>query len=731
MSREEMLARGWEELDVVLVSGDAYVDHPSYGVSVIGRLLESRGWRVGVIAQPDWRTPEGFTVLGRPRLFFGITAGSVDSMVANYSANHRPREEDDYSPGRRVGLRPDRAVIVYANRLREAFGPGVPIVIGGIEASLRRFAHYDYWDDRVRRSILLDSRAHLLVYGMGERQVVEIAERLGRGEPVESLDDIRGTALVRRAAVVEDSAGADALAFGPGRAVTRLPSCEEVRADPARFNEAFLRIREGQDPAAGLTLVQPHADQLVVVNPPALPLSSAELDGVHALPYTRSWHPRYDAEGGIRALETVRFSVTAHRGCCGECSFCAIAFHQGRIVQSRSPASILEEIRLLAGRAEFHGTVTDIGGPTANLYAASCERWKKNTFCRERSCLVPQPCPRLGLAYPDCIRLYRDAADVPGVKHVFIGSGLRYDLLVQPEAQPYLEQVCAHQISGLLKVAPEHRSDAVLRLMNKSAFAVYERFVERFKAAAAAVGRRIYIVNYFITAHPGTTPAEAFELARWLAERGIRPEQIQDFLPSPMTRSTAMYHTGLDPLTGKPVHVPRSPRERRQQRALAQYDQPRNRSLLVETLRELGRMEQLSLFTGQGGSGPAPHAGGGNHEGSEQGAPRPKAGAARPPAAGHRGHGRSAPRALGAIPFLPRPGTRRPLAVRPAAPGRGDAPGRTPLGRRTDPRRLPFRRLGALLRVPAGGAGGGGGPPETGRLRLPGGDPPLPGGIRR
>ena len=595
-SREEMLARGWEELDVILVSGDAYVDHPSYGVSVIGRLLESRGWRVGVIAQPDWRSPEGFAVLGRPRLFFGLTAGSVDSMIANYSAGKRPRAEDDYSPGRRAGLRPDRAVIVYANRVREAFGPRVPLVIGGIEASLRRFAHYDHWDERVRRSILLDSRADLLVYGMGERQVTEIAERLDRGEPVGSLQDIRGTAFVRGAA---GSAEPPAAASAGG--VLRLPSCEEVQADPGRFNEAFLRIREGQDPAAGLTLVQPHADRLVVVNPPALPLSSAELDAVYALPYARSWHPRYDAEGGIRALETVRHSVTAHRGCCGECSFCAIAFHQGRIVQSRSPASVLAEIRLLAGREDFHGTVTDIGGPTANLYGASCERWRSNTFCAERSCLVPQPCPRLELAYPRCIRLYRDAAALPGVKHVFIGSGLRFDLLVQPEAGPYLEQICAHQISGILKVAPEHRSDGVLRLMNKPPFAVYERFVERFRAAAAAVGRKIFIVNYLITAHPGTSTADAFELARWLAERGIRPEQVQDFLPSPMTRSTAMYHTGRDPLTGRPVHVPRSPRERRRQRALAQYDQPRNRPLLIETLQELGRMAQLPLFAGQGG----------------------------------------------------------------------------------------------------------------------------------
>ncbi len=583
MSREEMNARGWDEPDVILVSGDAYVDHPSYGVSVIGRLLESRGLRVGIIAQPDWRGLDDFTALGRPRLFFGITAGSVDSMIANYSANRRPREEDDYSPGGRSGLRPDRAVIVYANRVREAFGPEVPIVIGGIEASLRRFAHYDYWDDRVRRSILLDSRAHLLVYGMGERQIAEIAERLGRGEPVQVLDAIRGTAFAAGSAP-------------GGRPTAALPSFEQVQADPERFNEAFRLIREGADPAAGLTLVQPHADRQVIVNPPALPLESGELDALYALPYARAWHPRYDAQGGIRALETVRFSVTAHRGCCGECSFCAIAFHQGRIVQSRTPASVLREVGQLAARPEFRGTITDIGGPTANLYASSCARWRQGTFCRDRSCLVPQPCPRLELGYDACIRLYRDAAAVPGVKHVFIGSGLRYDLLVRPGAQPYLEQVCGHQISGILKVAPEHRSDAVLRLMNKSPFSAYEAFLPRFKAAAAAAGKRSFIVNYFITSHPGDTLEETFALARWLAERGIRPEQIQDFIPSPMTRSTAMYHTGRDPLTGQPVHVPRTLRERRQHRALVQYDQPRNRPLLVEALRSIGRLDQLPLF---------------------------------------------------------------------------------------------------------------------------------------
>jgi uncharacterized radical SAM protein YgiQ len=583
MSRAEMSERGWDELDIILASGDAYVDHPSFGVSVIGRVLESRGWRVGVIAQPDWHSRDAFMSLGRPRLFFGIASGNVDSMVANYTANKRPREADEYSPGRRPGLRPDRATIVYANRVREAFGASVPIVIGGIEASLRRLAHYDYWDDRVRRSILLDSRADLLVYGMGEGQVVEIARRLDRGEPIQNLDTIRGTAVARRSA-------------GPDRPLTLLPSFEEVRDHPDRFNDAFRLARRQMDPAADLTLAQPHADRLVVVNPPALPLDSAELDAIHALPFARAWHPRYDGAGGVPALETVRFSVTAHRGCCGECSFCAVFFHQGRIVQSRTPASILGEIALLAGRPDFGGTITDVGGPTANLYASSCARWETNTFCRDRSCLVPAPCPRLSLGYDACIGLYRAAAAVPGVKHVFLGSGLRYDLLVQPQAQAYLQQICRHQVSGILKVAPEHASGPVLRLMNKPPLRVYERFAARFKAVAASVGKPIFLVNYLIASHPGSTLEETYSLARYLARRGIQPEQIQDFLPSPMTRSTAMYCTGKDPLSGEPVYVPRSLRERRWHRALLQYGQPRNRPLLIEALRALGRMEELALF---------------------------------------------------------------------------------------------------------------------------------------
>jgi uncharacterized radical SAM protein YgiQ len=579
MSRAELAARGWERCDVILVTGDAYVDHPSYGVALVSRLLESRGWRVGIIAQPDWRSLDDFRQLGEPRLFFGVTGGNVDSMIANLSSGKRRRKTDDYAPGDRAGLRPDRATIVYANRLREAYA-AVPIVLGGLEASLRRLAHYDFWDDKVRRSVLLDARADILVYGMAERQIAEIATRLDRGEV---LDGIRGTVVAR------------ATAGAPPDAVV-LPSFERVAADKAAYGEAFRLSYANMDPGAAKALVQPHGDRVVVQYPPARTLGTTELDALHGLPFARRWHPRYDAQGGIRALETVRHSIISHRGCCGECSFCAITYHQGRIVQSRSEGSVLQEVRVVAAQPDFRGTITDIGGPTANLHAAHCKRWDRDRTCAHRRCLVPEKCPSLDLGYNDCIRLYRKAAEVPGVKHVFLGSGLRHDLLVGPAADAYLRQICAHQVSGLLKVAPEHCDDGVLRLMNKPGFAVYEAFVKRFKAAAKAVGKEIYIVNYFITSHPGASLRENLKLALYLAKRRIKPEQIQDFIPAPGTLATCMYYTGRDPLTGKPVHVARSEKERRQQRAMVQYEQPRNRELLVEALTELDSLHVLPKF---------------------------------------------------------------------------------------------------------------------------------------
>ncbi len=575
----EMRSRGWSRADIILVTGDAYVDHPSYGTAVIGRVLESAGYRVAVIAQPDWRSTAAFETLGPPRLFFGITAGNLDSMVANYTSGRHPRKTDDYSPGGKPGLRPDRASIVYANRIREAF-PGVPIVLGGIEASLRRLAHYDWWDNRVRRSILLDSRATILVYGMGERQVVEIAARLDHGR---ELHGIRGTVLVMRDAGLLDS-------------MVSLPSFEDTEHNGDRFNEAMGLIYRNRDPFTAKPLVQRHGTRYVVQYPPPLPLSTEELDRVYDLPYSRLPHPDYERAGGVRGFETVRHSLISHRGCCGECHFCSLTLHQGRIIQSRSGESILAEARLLAGRDDFRGTITDIGGPTANLYRATCARWAEKGACPERNCLTPTPCPALKTGNSESIGLYRELRRIPGINHVFVESGFRHDLLVGEERRGYLMEICRHHVSGRMKVAPEHTADSVLRLMNKPPVSVYEGFTATFADIHKRIGKEQYLIPYFITAHPGARLEDTLQLALYLKKRGIRPEQIQDYIPLPMTISTAMYHTGKHPLSGEPVYVARSFRERRMHRALVQYWLPANRDLVREALEILGREDLFPAF---------------------------------------------------------------------------------------------------------------------------------------
>jgi uncharacterized radical SAM protein YgiQ len=581
LSPHDMKRRGWAELDVLLITGDAYVDHPSYGVAVIGRLLESRGYRVGVVAQPDWRDIEDFTVLGKPRLFVGITSGNVDSMVANYTAAGKPRRRDSASPGDRGGLRPDRALIVYANRAREAFGR-VPIVLGGLEASLRRLAHYDAWSDKVRRSILLDAKADILVYGMGETAVLEIAARLKR-EPAGALEAIRGTVVVR---------GAGELPAG----ALLLPAYEEVSDDPGRFVEAFRKTYAQMNPVTAQTLAQPHAGRLVIQYPPAFPLSGAELDGLHELPYARDAHPVYAEEGGVRAVETVRFSMISHRGCCGECSFCSLFMHQGRVVTSRSPDSLVREAEGLADRPDFRGTITDIGGPTANLYRAGCPRWERGGFCAERGCLTPETCSQLRLGYSEGLEAYRRIRSLPGVKHVFIASGFRHDLLVQDAARPYLEEVLRHHVSGRMKVAPEHADDSVLAVMNKPPLAVYERFLYVLGEINRRLENRRYLVNYFISAHPGAGLKEALNLALFLNRHRIRPEQVQDYIPLPMTVSGCITHTGIHPKSGEKVYVVRSDKERKLQRALLQPQIPANRPLVSQALRLLGASHLLERF---------------------------------------------------------------------------------------------------------------------------------------
>jgi len=554
--KQDMKDRSWDELDVILITGDAYVDHPSFGAAVIARVLEAAGFKVGIIAQPDWKASDDFLKLGKPKLFFGVTAGNLDSILSNYTINRSKRKKDDYSPGGKAGLRPNRATIVYANKVRELF-PDTPIVLGGIEASLRRLAHYDFWSDSVRRSILPDAKADLLVYGMGEKQIVEIAKRLKKGEDVKSLNDICGTVVVRK----------DISNF---KYCVEAPSFEEVEKDKDKFNEAFRLFYLESDPVKGKTIAQKHGDRFVVQLPPEKPLSQRELDGVYSLDYVRRPHPVYDKDGGVPGFETIKNSITSHRGCSGECSFCSLGFHQGRIVQSRSKESIVKEIEILTKEDYFKGTITDIGGPTANLYAAHCELWGKRGACKDKQCLMPSKCQNLKLGYDEALSLWDRVKKIKGVKHIFIGSGLRYDLLTGKQSDQYLKALCREHVSGYLKIAPEHIAGNVLELMNKPGVWVYERFMKRFQDINRELGKKQFVVNYFITSHPGSDRNASLEMTRYLSERKIRPEQIQDFIPLPMTASAAMYWTGENPFTGENVYVPKDIKEKKWQRALVQ-----------------------------------------------------------------------------------------------------------------------------------------------------------------
>jgi uncharacterized radical SAM protein YgiQ len=582
MFPDEAKKKGWSKLDVIIVSGDAYVDHPSYGTAVIGRVLERRGYKIGIIAQPYWRMLDDFTRLGRPRLCVCVTAGNVDSMVANYTANKKRRRSDDYTPGGLAGMRPNRASIVYTNRIRTAF-KGIPVILGGIEASMRRLAHYDYWDDAVRRSILLDAKADMVIYGMGERPIVEVVDRLNKGEIIGSIRDVRGTVVsVKRSEVPPDT--------------IFLPSFEEVRENHEAFNRAFRLAYEQMNPCHGRMVVQPHADQYVLHLPPALPLTTNDLDTSYDLPYMRACHPSYDALGGVKGFETVRWSITALRGCPGECSFCGLSMHQGRIVQSRSRRSILAEAETLARDPAFKGTITDVGGPTANLYGAECRKWTAHDPCSAKQCLMPSKCPSLELGYAKCLGLYKTIRKIPRVKHLFLASGLRYDLLIGLEAEKYLKEICEHYVSGQMKVAPEHTNDSILELMNKPPYRCYEEFVKKFEKVNARLKNRKYLVNYFISAHPGSRLDDALSCAMTLLSRNMRPEQVQDFIPLPMTVSSCLYHTGAHPVSGKRVFVPRRADERAMQRALLQSQNPQNKPLIKKALRILGKENLLNRF---------------------------------------------------------------------------------------------------------------------------------------
>ena len=574
-SKNDLKVLGLNELDIIIVTGDAYVDHPSYGAAIIGRVLEDAGFSVGIIAQPDCKNLEDFKALGKPRLFFAVTAGNLDSMVANYTANKKVRNIDDYSPGGRSHLRPDRASIVYANKLQQAY-KGVPIVLGGMEASMRRLAHYDYWSDKVRRSLLLDAKCDILVYGMGERQMIEIASRLRDDEDIHSLDNVRGTVVARKSLdAVEDPVS--------------IPSFEDVIKDKDKFNRAFREIYAEADPVRGRTIVQKHADRFIIQYPPALPMTTEELDKIYSLPFMRDWHVSYDKAGGIPGFDMVRNSITSHRGCAGGCSFCSLYLHQGRHVQSRSIESILEEIKIVSMDKKFNGTITDIGGPTANMYMAKCDAWKNKGACRQKRCLLPEICKNFKLGYGHSLELWKRLKAVPRVKHVFVGSGVRYDLLTDSYSDEYLRELCISHVSGQLKVAPEHCANHVLDLMNKPRFNLYEKFTDRFEKMNKLLNKKQFLVNYFIVGHPGASLQDALQLSLYLAKKHINPEQVQDFIPLPMTLSGAMYYTEQDPFTGKKLYVAKYPRERMMQRALLQYKNPQNRHYILKALKILNK----------------------------------------------------------------------------------------------------------------------------------------------
>lgn len=574
VSKENMDSRGWQDYDFLLVTGDAYVDHPSFGAAVIGRVLEREGYRVAVLAQPAWHDADAFRAMGRPKYGVLIGAGNLDSMVAHYTAAKRRRGEDFYSPGKQAGLRPDRAVIVYANRAREAF-PGLPVVIGGLEASLRRFAHYDYWDDKIRRSVLLDSKADILSYGMGETSMTKIAHRLEKGLP---LDGIAGTATVQA------TPPADALI---------LPSYEEVCADKTAYARSVRTEYDEHDPVRGRTLAQKHGERWLVVNKPAMPLTTKELDAVAALPYTREPHPMYDAMGGVPAIEEVRFSVIHNRGCFGGCNFCALAFHQGRMITSRSHESVIAEVEAMTRHPLWKGYVSDIGGPTANFRHPSCQKQLKHGMCPNRSCLAPTPCPNLDADESDYTELLKKLRAIKGVKKVFVRSGVRFDYVLQDKSGAFLRELCDHHISGQLKLAPEHCVDSVLWYMGKPPVRVYERFIGRYQKLNENLGKKQYAVSYLMSSHPGSRLEDAVKLAQYLKAHHMRPEQVQDFYPTPGTMSTCMYYSGIDPRTMEPVYVAKTEKEKAMQRALLQYTDPKNHKLVVEALKAAGREDLI------------------------------------------------------------------------------------------------------------------------------------------
>ncbi len=585
ISKKEMKERGWDAPDFILVTGDAYVDHPTFGTAIISRVLEHAGFRVAILAQPDWHSDRDFLKLGTPRLGFMVNSGNIDSMVAHYTVAKRRRSEDAYSPGKKMGKRPDRAVIVYSKIIRRLF-PDKPLVIGGLEASLRRFAHYDYWDDAIRPSILIQSGADLLSFGMGEKQTVEIAQRLQAGEPISSIHDICGTCYA-----------VPTKEYVPGAAV-ECPSFEQVCESKKSYAISCRKQQDEQDAVIGKRVIQRHGNLILVQNPPAMLLTQAEMDEVYELPYERTYHPSYEAEGGVPAIEEVEFSITHNRGCFGACNFCSIAFHQGRMVTTRSEQSVLREAELLAKNPRFKGYIHDVGGPTANFRGPSCEKQKTLGLCKGKKCLAPKPCPQLHADHTEYLDILRKMRAIPGIKRVFIRSGIRFDYLLEDQDDSFFRELVQYHVSGQLKVAPEHCSAAVLDCMGKPHIEAYLRFAKKFYQETEHCGKKQFLVPYLMSSHPGSTLRDAVELALFLKKEGIHPEQVQDFYPTPGTISTCMFYTEMDPYTLQPVFVPKSPHEKALQRALLQYFLPQNRELVQEALRKAGRTDLIGSGAG-------------------------------------------------------------------------------------------------------------------------------------
>ena len=576
--KEDMEKRGWAQLDFVYVSGDAYVDHPSFGPAIITRILESYGYKVGIIAQPDWKDKNSVTILGEPRLGFLVSAGNMDSMVNHYSVSKKRRRTDAYTPGGVAGHRPDYAAVVYGNLIRQTY-KHTPIILGGIEASLRRMAHYDYWSNKLKRSILLDSGADIISYGMGERSIIAIAEALDAGLDVKDITYIDGTVCkVKDLDSVYD--------------YIRLPSYEDLKADKLEYARSFYTQYCNTDPFSGKRLVEPYNDHLYVVqNPPSKPLTMEEMDQVYSYPYMRTWHPSYDAAGGVPAIQEVKFSLISNRGCFGGCSFCALTFHQGRIIQTRSHESLVEEAKMMTQDKDFKGYIHDVGGPTANFRAPSCQKQLTKGVCPNKQCLFPKPCKNLYADHKDYIKLLRELRKIDGVKKVFIRSGIRFDYVLADPDDTFLRELCEYHVSGQLKVAPEHVSDPVLQKMGKPEYSVYQKFVEKYNQMNKKLRKDQYLVPYLMSSHPGSTLKEAVNLAEHLRDFGYMPEQVQDFYPTPSTLSTCMYYTGVDPRNMQPVYVPKNPHEKAMQRALIQYRDPKNYDLVMEALKKTGRMD--------------------------------------------------------------------------------------------------------------------------------------------